>query len=73
MMKNQIAIYLRLSFEDVDKRTNAVKMTATASLLSVCFINRHLIRHRCFAIFLGLSPAMTDFPAPILTVLIFSG
>lgn len=60
-MKNQIAIYLRLSLEDVDKRTNAVKMTATASLLSVCSSTVIWIRHRCFAIFLGLSSAMMVF------------
>ena len=73
MMKNQIAIYLRLSLEDVDKRTNAVKDDSNSIASQRLLINRHLDQTPMLAIFLGLSSAMTDFPASILTVLIFSG
>lgn len=42
MMKNQIAIYLRLSLEDVDKRTNAVKDDSNSIASQRLLINRHL-------------------------------
>lgn len=41
-MKNQIAIYLRLSLEDVDKRTNAVKDDSNSIASQRLLINRHL-------------------------------
>ncbi len=74
MMKNQIAIYLRLSLEDVDKRTNAVKMTATASLQRLLYQPSSDQTPMLCDLPRIEFPAMTDFPAPILTVLlIFSG
>lgn len=41
-MKQQIAIYLRLSLEDVDKRTNAVKDDSNSIVAQRLLINRHL-------------------------------
>lgn len=40
--ENQIAIYLRLSLEDVDKRTNAVKDDSNSIASQRLLINRHL-------------------------------
>ena len=41
-MKQQIAIYLRLSLEDVDKRTNKVKDESNSIASQRMLINRHL-------------------------------
>ena len=41
-MKQQIAIYLRLSLEDVDKRTNKVKDESNSIASQRLLINRHL-------------------------------
>lgn len=41
-MKQQIAIYLRLSLEDVDKRTNSVKDESNSIAAQRLLINRHL-------------------------------
>lgn len=41
-MKQQIAIYLRLSQEDVDKRTNAIKDDSNSIASQRLLINRHL-------------------------------
>ena len=41
-MKQQIAIYLRLSLEDVDKRTNKIKDESNSIASQRMLINRHL-------------------------------
>ena len=41
-MKQQIAIYMRLSLEDVDKRTNKVKDESNSIASQRMLINRHL-------------------------------
>ena len=41
-MKQQIAIYLRLSLEDVDKRTNSIKDESNSIASQRMLINRHL-------------------------------
>ena len=41
-MKQQIAIYLRLSLEDVDKRTNSIKHEINSIASQRMLINRHL-------------------------------
>ncbi|MCI8473183.1 MAG: recombinase family protein [Clostridiales bacterium] len=41
-MKQQIAIYLRLSLEDVDKRTNQIKDVSNSIVSQRLLINRHL-------------------------------
>ena len=40
-MKQQIAIYLRLSLEDVDKRTNKIKDESNSIASQRMLINRH--------------------------------
>ena len=41
-MKQQIAIYLRVSLEDVDKRTNKLKDESNSIASQRLLINRHL-------------------------------
>ena len=41
-MKQQIAIYLRLSLEDADKRTNSIKDESNSIASQRMLINRHL-------------------------------
>lgn len=41
-MKQQIAIYLRLSLEDVDKRTNSIKDESNSIASQRMLINRNL-------------------------------
>ena len=41
-MKQQIAIYLRLSLEDVDKRTNKIKDESNSIASQRMLINSHL-------------------------------
>ena len=41
-MKQQVAVYLRLSQEDVDKRTNAIKDVSNSIASQRLLINRHL-------------------------------
>lgn len=41
-MKNQVAVYLRLSLEDVDKRTNRAKDESNSISAQRMLINRHL-------------------------------
>ena len=41
-MKQQVAIYLRLSLEDVDKRTNKIKDVSNSIASQRLLINRHL-------------------------------
>ena len=45
-MKQQIAIYLRLSLEDVDKRTNKIKDESNSIASQRMLINRHLDHNR---------------------------
>ena len=63
-MKQQIAIYLRLSLEDVDKRTNKIKDESNSIASIVIWI-----RTRFSAICLVKSSAMTVSPARTLIVL----
>ena len=72
-MKNQIAIYLRLSLEDVDKRTNAVKDDSNSIASQRLLINRHLDQTPMLCDLPRIEFCDMVFPAPILIALISSG
>lgn len=71
--ENQIAIYLRLSLEDVDKRTNAVKDDSNSIASQRLLINRHLDQTPMLCDLPRIEFCDDGFPAPILIALISSG